>query len=263
MPQLSRLLILLLLCSPVTLAETPEEKGLKIVKEQDRRDWGWRDSQSTLKMILVSKSGKKSVRDMRIDALEVRGDGDKSLTVFDDPRDVKGTALLTFSHALEPDEQWLYLPALKRVKRIASSNKSGPFIGSEFAFEDLTSFEVEKYTYKYLRDEPCPTDKSTTCFVVESYPVDKNSGYSKQINWIDQDEYRTHFVEFYDRKNSLLKTMTATDYRLYKKKYWRAHHTVMENKQSGKSTILEVEKIKFRTGLKDKDFNQNSLKRSR
>jgi hypothetical protein len=64
-----------------------------------------------------------------MDTIEVKGDGDKSLSIFDSPRDVKGTALLTFTHALESDEQWLYLPALKRVKRISFSNKSGPFLG--------------------------------------------------------------------------------------------------------------------------------------
>ena len=244
-----------------SFAKSPQERGLEIIKEQERRDRGWRDSQSTLKMILISKSGKETVRELRINALEVRGDGDKTLTIFDQPRDVKGTALLTYSHGLEPDEQWLFLPALRRVKRIASKNKSGPFIGSEFAFEDLTSFEVEKYTYKYLRDEPCPTDSALTCFVVESYPVDKNSGYSKQIVWIDQPEYRTQYVEFYDRKKSLLKTLTATGYKQYKRKYWRPHESLMENKQSGKSTLLKLEKIRFRTGLKAKDFTQNSLKR--
>lgn len=244
-------------------ADSPEKKGLKIIKEQEKRDRGWRDSKATLQMILVNKNGKKTVRDMRIQALEVKKDGDKSLTIFDKPKDVRGTALLTYSHALDPDEQWLYLPALKRVKRIASKNKSGPFMGSEFAFEDLTSFEVEKYTYKYLRDEACPPDPKEKCFVVESYPVDKNSGYSKQVVWIDQSEYRTHYVEFYDRKKSLLKTLTASKFKKYKKKYWRALHSLMENKQSGKSTILEVEKIQFRTGLKAKDFSQNSLKRSR
>ena len=242
-----------------------EKKGLDIAKEQKRRDLGWRDTKADLQMILRSKRGKETVRDMRILTLEVSGDGDKSLTIFDDPKDIKGTALLTYSHALEPDEQWLYLPALKRVKRIASKNKSGPFVGSEFAFEDLSSLEVEKYTYKHLRDEPCPTPKmkQLTCFVVESYPVDKYSGYTKQVAWIDQEEYRTHFVEFYDRKNALLKTMTATDFKKYKRKYWRAHESFMENAQTGKSTLLKMTKIKFRTGLKNKDFSQNSLKRSR
>ena len=74
----------------------------------------------------------ESKRELEIRTLEVKDDGDKSLTVFHTPRDVRGTALLTFSHGVDPDDQWLYLPALRRVKRIASNNQSGPFMGSEF-----------------------------------------------------------------------------------------------------------------------------------
>ena len=122
----------------------------------------------------------QSRRELHISTLEVDGDGDKSLTVFDSPRDVKGTAFLSHTHATEPDEQWLYLPALKRVKRISSRNKSGSFMGSEFAYEDISSQELEKYRYKWLRDETLD-DRHTV--VVEYYPVYENSGYTRQIVW--------------------------------------------------------------------------------
>ena len=79
-----------------------------------------------MKMILKNRAGNTSVRTIRTKTLEVSGDGDKSLSIFDEPADVKGTAMLTYSHGLEPDDQWLYLPAIKRVKRISSRNKSGP-----------------------------------------------------------------------------------------------------------------------------------------
>ena len=149
-------LLLLLACLPfAATAQTPEEQGLAIATEADRRDKGFGDSSATMKMVLRNRHGDESTREVRVRTLEVEGDGDKSLSIFDSPADVKGTAFLTFSHILEPDDQWLYLPALKRVKRISSKNKSGPFMGSEFAYEDLGSQEVEKYRYRYLRDEPC------------------------------------------------------------------------------------------------------------
>jgi len=94
-------------------------------------------------MTLRNRAGKESLRNVRIKNLEVDGDGDKSLSIFDEPADVKGTTSLTWSHSDKPDDQWLYLPALKRVKRISSKNKSGPFMGSEFAFEDIGSQEVD------------------------------------------------------------------------------------------------------------------------
>ena len=241
-------------------AQTPEEKGLEIAKEIKVRDHGWKDSQAQMIMTLRNSQGQESVRQISIKSLEVEGDGDKGLTVFNEPRDVKGTAFLSFSHALEADEQWLYLPALKRVKRISSRNKSGPFMGSEFAYEDLSSFEVEKYTYKYLGTKACPSGE---CFEVEQYPVDKNSGYTRQVALIDQQEYRIWSVDFYDRKNSLLKTLTFDDYNQYLGKHWRAHSQKMVNHQSGKSTDLVWSDYQFQTGLEDGDFNKNTLKRAR
>ena len=135
-------------------AESPEEKGLAIAREDDRRDNGFQDFEAEMVMVLTNRQGDEARRHIHTKNLEVEGDGDKSLVIFDEPRDVKGTALLNFSHKRETDDQWLYLPALKRVKRISSANKSGAFMGSEFAYEDITSQEVEKYTYKWLRDEP-------------------------------------------------------------------------------------------------------------
>ena len=106
-------------------------------------------------MVLRNKQGQESRRQLRVKIFEVAGDGDKSMFVFDEPRDVKGTALLIHAHRESTDGQWLYLPALKRVKRISSSNRSGSFMGSEFAYEDMSAQEVERFTYRYLRDEPC------------------------------------------------------------------------------------------------------------
>ena len=157
-------------------AESPEEKGLAIAREVDSRDRGWKDQRANLVMTLRNRQGQESRRELRISTLEVDGDGDKSLTVFDTPRDVKGTAFLSFTHATKPDDQWLYLPALKRVKRISSRNKSGSFMGSEFAYEDLSSQEIDKYRYKWLRDE---TLDGKMTMVVEYYPAYENSGYTR------------------------------------------------------------------------------------
>lgn len=241
-----------------TFAETPEEKGLAIAIEADKRDSGWSDTEAKMTMTLRNQRGDESVRILRIKALEVENDGDKSLTIFDEPLDVRGSAMLTFSHKTEPDDQWLYLPKVGRVKTIASKNKSGPFMGSEFAFEDLSSQEVEKYTYKYLKDEACG---ELTCFVVERDPVDEHSGYTRQLAWIDQTEYRVHKIEYYDRKNSLLKTLQASDFKIYLDKYWRPHRMHMENHQTGKSTELLWSSYQFKVGLKDSDFSKNSLTR--
>jgi len=242
-------------------ADTPEEKGQSIAREAYDRDKGFGDSVSDMRMILRNRHGQESVREMRIKTLEVKNDGDKSLSIFDSPRDVKGTAFLTFTHKTDDDDQWLYLPALKRVKRINSRNKSGSFMGSEFAYEDFSSQEIDKYNYRWIRNESLGGEE---CFVVEFYPVDKkNSGYSRMLNWIDTSEYRTRKVKFYDRKDSLLKTLIISNFSKYLDRHWRAHDMNMVNHQNGKNTTLTWTGYEFKTGLSDNDFSKNSLARAR
>ena len=246
--------------SGAVLAETAEEKGMAIAVEADNRDQGWSDQATTSKMILRNSQGAESTREIRGKALEVKGDGDKSLTIFDTPRDVKGTAFLSFTHTLKADEQWLYLPALKRVKRISSSNKSGPFMGSEFSYEDISSQEVDKYKYKFIKDDKF---NGRDVFVMERYPQYKKSGYTKQVSWIDKEMYQPLKIEFYDRKKSLLKTLTQHGYKLYLNKFWRPSRLEMTNHQTGKSTTLLWKSYKFKNGFKSRDFDRNSLKRAR
>jgi outer membrane lipoprotein-sorting protein len=252
--------ILLCLLPFGLLAATPEEQGLAIAQEADTRDSDYKNYTNDVKMILKNKQGQESIREIRSKTLEVDGDGDKSMTIFDKPRDIKGTALLSFTHKEGADDQWLYLPALKRVKRIASDNKSGPFMGSEFAYEDITSQEVEKYTYKFLKDD---TLDGMDVFVFERYPVDRKSGYTRQIIWMDKENYKERKIEYYDRKNALLKTLVFADYNLYRDKFYRAHDMHMVNHQTGKSTRLLQSNYNFDVELSDRDFDKNSLKRAR
>jgi outer membrane lipoprotein-sorting protein len=262
MKKLLTVVILTIFMMPVvSVGETPEEKGLAIAREADRRENGFHDFTADMHMTLRNRHGEESTREIRVRTLEVEGDGDKSLIIFDNPRDVKGTAFLNYTHKAGDDDQWLYLPALKRVKRISSRNKSGSFMGSEFAYEDIASQEVEKYTYKWVRDEVYDGQE---CFVVDRYPVDrKNSGYTRLETWIDKQEYRPLKVEYYDRKNLHLKTLTIGDYKKYLNRYWRAGTMKMVNHQNGKSTDLVWSNYTFRTGLTENDFSKNSLKRAR
>lgn len=242
-------------------AETPEEKGYNIFAEADKRGKGFVDSTGSLVMTLKDKKGDTSAREMHVKALEGPvEEGDKTMMVFDSPKDQKGTALLTYQHKARDDDQWLYLPALKRVKKIASKNKSGPFMGSEFSFEDVGGQQLDEYTYKYIKDDVYDGQE---CYVVEGYPKDENSGYTKVVSWVDKKEYRTLKSDFYDRKNSHLKTLTATGFKLYLDKFWRPDMIEMVNLQTGKSTKLETKGLEFKTGQKEADFSQNSLQRAR
>ncbi len=239
---------------------TPEETGLKIARESSAREEGFGNFTAQQAMVLRNKHGQESRRQLRVKVLEAPGAGDKSLFVFDEPRDVRGTVLLVHAHPESADDQWLYLPALKRVKRISSSNRSGSFMGSEFAYEDMTAQAVEKFTYRYLRDEPCG---NLTCTVSERIPTDRKSGYSRQAVWRDRDELRVWKVEYYDRKNAHLKTLTLENYEQYLNRYWRAGVMTMVNHLTGKSTVLTWADYQFRTDLEDRDFTRTGLKRVR
>lgn len=240
---------------------TPEDVGRKIAQDARSNEQGFGNYTAGQTMVLRNKQGQESRRQLRVKILEVPGDGDKSLFVFDEPRDVRGTALLIHGHVDGPDDQWLYLPALKRVKRISSSNQSGSFMGSEFAYEDLTAQAVEKFTYRYLRDEPC--GEGLTCTVTERFPVDRKSGYSRQIVWRDKNELRAWKVEYYDRKNAHLKTLTLENYAQYLDQYWRAESMSMVNHLTGKSTTLNWSDYEFRTDVDDRDFTRTGLRRVR
>ena len=241
-------------------AKTDEERGLEIALEVDLHDTGFGDTKAELEMYLENRHGEFSSRKMGMQTLEVEGDGDKTLISFDYPLDVKGTAFLSFTHKEGDDDQWLYLPALKRIKRIASNNKSGPFVGSEFAYEDLSSQEVEKYTYKFIEKT---VFNGVDHWLIERYPLDRKSGYTRQQLWVDQERYIVTKIDFYDRKNSLLKTLDFMDYRQYLDKFWRADKMVMVNHQTGKSTALKWTDYVFGNGYTDRDFDQRSLKNAR
>ena len=243
-------------------AASPEERGMEIAVEIDARDLGFGDSRVQMRMLLKNAQGQTSERALWLQTLEVPDpeEGDKSLTYFEKPGDIEGTAFLSFTKILDPDDQWLYLPALKRVKRISSANKSGPFVGSEFAYEDLTSFEVGKYSYVYTGDEACG---DMMCYVVERRPLYDNSGYTRQISYVDQEEYRIVKVDFYDRKDTLLKTLTSTKWEQYLGQYWRAHTLHMVNHQTNKETILEFEPYEFQVGVSERNFSKSRLSKIR
>ena len=261
------LLVLFFLISVVlvlpwkVVAETAEERGHAIAVEADRRVSGFGDCTTDTVMILRNRLGQENRRQLRNKILEKEHDGDKSLTLFDSPGDVRGTILLTFSHKVGDDDQWLYLPALKRVKRISASNKSGAFMGSEFAFEDLGSREVEKYGHRYLKSEMLDERE---CYVLEQVPLNKkNSGYSRIISWLDKTTYRLIREEYYDQKQRLLKTLFCREYQQYLGFLWKAHRLEMVNHQNGKQTDLLFSNFQFRVGLSDADFRKNRLKHLR
>jgi predicted RND superfamily exporter protein/outer membrane lipoprotein-sorting protein len=241
---------------------TPETLGKAVADEVEARFLGYKDLTANMEMTLYNAAGDNSKRVMRMKTIENPDitDGDKSLIVFDVPRDIRGTALLSYPHFSKPDDQWIYFPKIGKEKRISSRNKSGPFMGSEFAYEDVSFQEMYKYTYKHINDEACG---ELQCYKLHRFPTYESSGYTKQVLWIDKDEFRIQKIEFYDRKDSLLKTMELKDYRQYLGKFWRTHDMFITNHQTRKSTSFITTEIEFQSGLAEKNFTKAALKRAK
>ncbi|MEM6679298.1 MAG: outer membrane lipoprotein-sorting protein, partial [Pseudomonadota bacterium] len=244
-------------------ADDAAAKGLAVAESADARDLGFGAYTVNGEMILRDAGGAESRRlfENLVMEREPRSVGDFGIIVFQRPRDIRGTGLLTHAN-IEPsdDDQWLYLPAIKRVKRISSSNRTGKFVSSEFSYEDLGSQEVDDYTYEWLREEACPGASELNCQVVASFPRNAKSGYSKRIGWVDDSEWRQWKVEFYNRRGDLEKVLTNSDYAEYDG-YWRPGKLSMINLQSGKETDLLFSDYDFSVSLGEGDFDPSRLSR--
>ncbi len=242
-------------------SKAADVRGTLIAKGLEYKNEGFKGEESDMEMVLIDAYGAKTTRIMEGKTLEVDGDGDMSLMEFLNPKDVKGTKMLTHSHKGDDDDQWLFLPTIKRVKRISSSNKSSSFMGSEFSYEDLGSQEVEKYNFKWLAD--MKTKKGGLGgWKIERIPK-ANSGYSKMIMTISAKYMNPIKVEYYDRKGELLKVAAFSDFKGYKvggKTLWRANKIHMKNVQTKKESTMDWKKRKLGASLSSRDFKKTSLK---
>jgi len=216
---------------------------------------GYGSSIANARMILKNANGIENKRKLIMKRYE-KPTGDKSFLEFLYPLDIKGTKLLSFEHIGKDDSQWLYLPELKRTKRISSRNKSGSFMASEFSYEDISTQNYLNYTY---RGDAIKVKKDgKEYFQIERFPKDVNSGYSKQIAWIDTKTYLIKFGNYYDKKNRLLKKVSFLKYRKIKNVY-RVQTIEIVNVQNGKSTVLTLDDEKIKMGLTEQDFSRKVL----
>ncbi len=239
----------------------PDEAGTRIMRAVEQAQDGFGDLTVDLTMVLRTRNGRETERALTIAQLEVEGDGDLTLVTFERPKAIRGTGLLSHAHLTRDDDQWLYLPALRRVKKIGARNRSGPFLGSEFAFEDLTSTPVEKFEDRYLRREPCAEGD---CYVINRRPLDAYSGYQRQTVWVDTQGLRVLRIEYFDRHDRLKKTLVADAFERHQGRFWRPRRMEMTNARTGKSTLLHWQDFRYGTGLSaSRDFSVNALQRVR
>ena len=248
-------LILHMAAAPAVIGQTAAERGRAIVEAAYSNDSGYQDMMAQFTMVTRATNGRERTWEMRIMVLEVLGDGDRTIVVFDGPPDLRGTALLTVAHRSRAD-QWLYLPAVRRAKRIVATNTTESFMGSEFSYEDLGSQVLDDFRYRYIRNAQVGGREA---YVVERVPLNPSSGYSTQLVWFDEETYRTLRVEYYDRSDQAIKMMTLSEYHQYVGRFWRPGRMVMVNHLTGAETTLRWRDYEFATGLTERDFDPRNL----
>lgn len=236
-----------------------QKTGEQIAQNMRIANDGFIGANAEMEMILIDAYGSQVTRLMQSQVKESGQEGDRALLTFLNPKDVRGTKMLTRSNKNADDDQWLYLPALRRVKRISSSNRSTSFMGSEFSYEDLGSQRTDRYDYDLLREE---TYRGHETWVLKRVSKRK-SAYSKHIMYVSRQYMNPLKIEYYDRADKLLKVATFSDYKLFqvhKKDLYRAGKIHMKNVQTRKESIFVWNKLELGVSLNDQRFTRNALK---
>jgi outer membrane lipoprotein-sorting protein len=240
----------------------PMEKGLAIARRSYETDSGFDDFFAELTIVQGDTKGKEELRHIRLWGLENAQDGDRSISVFVYPPDVKGMARLSHVHKDRPDDHWVYDPENKRVRRVSPTSQLSYFMGTQFTFEDLRLYRAEsldKYSFEYIGEG---SFDGMACYRVRRLPVRKKfTNYAAQVMWIDKEEFRVVKVEFYNRKDVLVKTLTRSHFKLYKGKFWAMQQMEMTNNLTGEHTLVIWSNYQFGLGLDESDFSRESLKR--
>jgi hypothetical protein len=251
------LIVSLFICLSISAIQGAELTGRDVMVKLDERPDG-EDQKAIMKMTMINKHGKTREREVLMYSKDY-GKDTKSLMYFLSPGDVKGTGFLSWEYD-DPDKedaQWLYLPALKRSRRITGSSKNEEFMGTDFTYDDMGDRSVDEDTHNLLREEEREGYK---VWVIESHPKEKDYMYSKRVSWIRQDALTAVKVDFYDKRGVLLKTLEVSDLK-EQDGIWTAFKMEMHNVQKDHRTVIEMSEVQYNIGLEDSLFRVSTLER--
>lgn len=234
-----------------------ELTGLQIIENVYNRSVG-EDMTADLTMTLTNSVGDNRIREIKQFSKDF-GNMEKKIMFFISPADIKNTSFMNWSYdeAGKDDDQWIYLPALKKTKRISSDSKGDYFMGSDFTYDDLGDRQPSQDTHKLLREEEL---NGEDCYVVESVSKDKDYMYSKTITWIIKDKWIGLKKEFYDEDEELLKILKVNKYEDFSG-LWIITNTEMKNEQKDHQTIMILKNVKINTGIDDGKFSERIMTR--
>ena len=257
--RLSIIPLLFLFASPVR-AQTPS--GLEIMQERQRRHEA-QSERNQLLMQIYDRQGRARERELSILFKQGEDGLDKALLKFLAPADIRNVGLLTWERGeAGEDDQWLYLPAGQGVRRIAGGNKKSEFMGTDLAFEDLRSENLDSHTYAVVGEEE---QDGQPCWVLEALPgtskEKSESGYGMRRLWIRKDIYFIIRIEFYNHGSKLIKTATFDDLQQVKDRMWRSDRSTFERVLARTRTVMTTRSRELDIDLPDNLFTQQGLMR--
>jgi len=255
----------LLLAAHNAEAQSVPELSAREIMANYKQQRNSRDEYAVLTMKLINSSGKQRTRKLEQTTMTDKKKNKKMLINVLKPEDIRGTSFLILEHKGSDNDQWLYLPAFRRVRRVLPNEKSDSFLGSDFSYEDLETEQLEHYSYRLLGEDSLD---GVRCWIIEARPKDektrRESGYGKRELWIRCDNFVGLKTRFFDKKGKLVKIIRAFDIRpVGDGKKWRAYRLQMENLQSGHKTVLLYEKYIIDQGVPEGIFTRAYLERGR
>lgn len=239
---------------------TPQQikRGIEIARAVEKSDLNYADEVVRADLTIIGADGTNAFRQFTMNTLEVISGGDKRAVVFSQPKDLAGFVALNHSEITEADKQWIYLPKLRRHRRLSSRDKTGSFAGSEFSYEDIIRWEYEKYSYSYIGKGKC--SENNICEIIEDIPLYEYSAYSKMHESIDMKILQPRKIVYFDRNGNAFKELEFFDYKKVDN-YWRPGRIQMTNTVTGAVSTIQWSNYQFKTGLKDKDFRVEKIKK--
>jgi hypothetical protein len=246
-------IVFLLINGQVCFSQTT---GLWVAQKIDEREKG-DDASLKMDMTLIDKKGRERQRKLFIIRKDFKGK-DKLLLRFTYPEDIKGTSFLVWEHSGRDNERFLYLPALGRIRRIATREKDENFAGTDFSYEDISGRKLEDYTYKLIEEKIISEGKD--CYLLASYPKEKDPRYPKILSYVRKDNFVTIKAQYYNKKGEIEKT-----YRVLKLEkingIWTALELSMENHKTNHKTFIKIKDLQYNKGISGRRFERRALKR--
>lgn len=236
-------------------------------KRLDDTTHHWSDREQRVGLVIEKKGGAQQRRKLTIYERRLPEDEDQALLFFEEPATIKGVGFLSFSHPGRPDEQWLYLPALKRVRQIASSKsaRSESFVGTDLSFHDLdvlqdmTSWTEDEAPSALLGEESVG---GVSTYLIAIEPVRPDVYYPRIVMWLGTDDLVMRRAEFFGVSGTAIKRIEQTDIRPVAG-IPVAHHTEALTLAQGSRTVMKVDEVRFNQGLPDDLFTQRALERGK